>query len=157
MKFLNKSLFIISLATVSTFSYAGTYCDKQIGYCVDFPNSVTVKEATPQGNGRMFKLAHSNAYIMSSADYNTTSNGILTGVAYLKERQQFYHQYYRVTYELLKNNSYTVSGYDNRGIIFYETIKVKGNRNISIYFEYPTSDKAKMNNVIKQMQGSLRF
>lgn len=157
MKFLNKSLFIISLATVSTLSYANTYCNARFGFCVDYPNYLIPQPESDNGDGRRFKLAKSSANISASAGYNVSAYGNITGGQYLKEIQQDYRQNYKISYELLKNNSYTVSGYDNNGFIFYQSTKVKGDKHATVYFNYPVSDKAKMNNVIKQMQSSLRF
>ncbi len=64
---------------------------------------------------------------------------------------------YNVTYELMKGDTYTVSGYDKKGDIYYNVIKAKNGTTAQLHISYPKSERKKMDNIVKQMAGSFRL
>lgn len=148
------SLFIL-LSLMATVSYADEYCNTRFDYCVNYPTSLLKQSESDNRSGIQFKLKGSSASIMVYGGYNVGADDNLTAKQYLKMLQNQSNKYYQVTYELLKPNEYTVSGYDNLGNIFYSHTKADNKRNATVHFIYPKSDKSKMNNIIKQMKNSL--
>lgn len=147
------SIFLLLLMT--TVSYAGEYCNTRFDYCVDYPKTLIKHNESDNRSGAEFELKGSSASIMVYGGYNVGADDNLTAKQYLKMLQNQSHANYKVTYELLKGNNYTVSGYDNQGNIFYSHTKADNNKNATVHFIYPKSDKVKMDAIIKQMKSSL--
>lgn len=147
------SLLLLSLMT--TTSYANEYCNTRFDYCVNYPKTLIKQSESDNRSGVEFKLKGSSASIMVYGSYNVGADDNLTAKQYLKMVQRQSHTNHQITYELLKDNHYTVSGYDNQGNIFYRHTKADDDKNATVYFIYPKSDKSKMNGIIKQMKSSL--
>lgn len=147
-------LFIL-LSLMATVSYANEYCNTRFDYCVNYPKTLIKQSESDNRSGVGFKLAGSSASIMVYGGYNVGADDNLTAKQYLKMLQNQSNKDYQVTYELLKPNEYTVSGYDNQGNIFYRHTKADDDKNATVYFIYPKSDKSKMDGIIKQMKSSL--
>ncbi|MCG7657995.1 hypothetical protein [Wielerella bovis] len=147
------SLFLLFF--MATTSYADGYCNTRFDYCVNYPKTLIKQPESDNRSGTGFKLKGSSASIMVYGGYNVGADDNLTAKPYLNMLQRQSHSNYQVTYELLKDNDYTVSGYDKQGNIFYRHTKANDDRNTTVHFIYPKSDKSKMDGIIKQMKSSL--
>ena len=147
----------IALLSCSTWVNASTYCNPRFQFCVDYPSSLkTQYPESINGDGRIFKLVGSKADIRA---YGTHAPGVFydSDQQYLASLKSEYSKENSITYQKKKQNSYTISGYTSSGNIFYDHIVVKNREAIVVHFDYPVSEKDKMNEMIKQMSSSLRF
>ena len=147
----------VMLMSACVSAYASTYCNPRFDFCVDHPASLkTQYPESANGDGRVFKLSGSRADIRA---YGTNTPSVLhdSDQQYLASLKSSYAAKNSVTYERKKQNSYTVSGYTATGNIFYDHIVVKDGEAIVVHFDYPISEKKKMNAIIQQMASSLRF
>ena len=138
-------------------AHANTYCNPRFDFCVDHPASLkTQYPESDNGDGRVFKLPGSTADIRV---YGTNTPSVIhdSDQQYLDSLKSSYAVENSVTYERKKQNSYTVSGYTAAGNIFYNHTVVKDGEAIIVHFDYPISEKKKMNTIIKHMTSSLRF
>ena len=76
---------------------------------------------------------------------------------YLKEKQHRYKTDTTVTYELLKDNTYTVSGYRENGQVFYQVIKVDDGKEAVLHLNYAKNETGRMTKIVKQMARSFEL
>ena len=152
-----KMLFVLfCLLGSSQLAMARDYCNGRFAYCVDVPNQLTWLPEADNGDGRHFKLPNSNATILVFGS-NTPIVFFYTDSDYLKEKQHQYKAGMTVTYELLKDKTYTASGYRKDGQVFYHVIKVKDGQEAVLHLNYPESEKTKMTSIVKQMARSFKI
>lgn len=152
-----KMLFVLfCLLGSSQLAMARDYCNGRFAYCVDVPNKLTWLPEADNGDGRHFKLPNSNATILVFGS-NTPTVFFYTDSDYIKEKQHRYKTGMTVTYELLKDKTYTASGYRKDGQVFYHVIKVKDGQEAVLHLNYPESEKTKMTSIVKQMARSFEI
>lgn len=152
-----RRLFVLFyLLSSSQLAMALEYCNAKFAYCIDVPNQLKWLPEADNGDGRHFKLANSNADILVFGSY-TPIVFFYTDSDYLKEKQHQYKIGTTVTYELLKDNTYTVSGYRENGQVFYHIIKVDGGKEAVLHLNYPESEKGRMTKIVKQMARSFEL
>lgn len=145
----------IALLSCCVWANANTYCNARFDFCVDHPSSLkTQYPESANGDGRVFKLSGSQADIRV---YGTNTPSVLyeSDKKYLTSLKSEYAAENNVTYAHYTSNSYTVSGYNAAGNIFYDVIKVKNGQAVILHFDYPTSEKKRMAAIIKEMSSSL--
>ncbi|PKG36492.1 hypothetical protein [Psychrobacter sp. Sarcosine-3u-12] len=149
-------LFLFCILSSSHLAMARDYCNGRFAYCVDVPNQLQWLPEADNGDGRHFKLPNSNADILVFGS-NTPSVFFYTDSDYLKEKQHRYKTGMTVTYERLKDKTYTVSGYREDGQVFYHVIKVNNGQEVVLHLNYPESEKTKMTSIVKQMARSFKL
>ncbi|PNK61233.1 hypothetical protein [Psychrobacter sp. FDAARGOS_221] len=146
----------LSQLAVSQTALAKEYCNSRFDYCVDVPSQLKWMPESTNGDGRHFKLANSPAEILI---YGSHGPSVLdyTDQQYLAAQKRDYHANTVVTYERKKGSTYTVSGYDENGRIYYHVIKVKNGTQAQLAFNYPKSEKQKMDRIVGQMARSFKL
>ncbi len=121
---MKKTLFFLILCTFSQLAQAEYYCNTRFDYCVDVPSQLTWLPVSDNQGGRSFELVNSQANIFIWGSYEPIVFD-LTDKEFLQQQQHSYHAKNTVTYERMKGDTYTVSGYDKKGDIFYNVINEK--------------------------------
>ncbi len=147
---MKKTLFFLILCTFSQLAQAKPYCNTQFNYCFDVPIQLTWQ------GGRSFKLENSKSNIWIYGSYEP-SVFFLTDKEFLQQQKHSYHTENTVTYERMKGDTYTVSGYDKKGDIFYNVIKAKNGTTAQLQIIYPKSERKKMDSIVKQMARSFKL
>ncbi|WP_201593019.1 hypothetical protein [Psychrobacter sp. Pi2-51] len=152
-----KRLFILfCLLSSAQLAMALEYCNAKFAYCVDVPDQLKWLPEADNGDGRHFKLSNSNADILIFGSY-TPNVFFYTDSDYLKEKQHRYKTDTTVTYELLKDNTYTVSGYRENGQVFYHVIKVDDGKEAVLHLNYSKNETGRMTKIVKQMARSFEL
>ena len=133
---------------------AGKYCNSKYSYCVSYPNQLSAQRESDGGDGRHFTLKNSPSTIAVYAS-NTPSALSQTDSEYLKQLKSDAHQH-KIAYESLKGSRYAYSYLTPTGNIFYGWVIVKIGSDYHLEFEYPQSEKAAFDPIIKQMTQSLK-
>lgn len=149
-------LLLFCLLGSSQLAMARDYCNGRFAYCVDVPNQLKWLPEADNGDGRHFKLPNSNATILVFGSY-TPKIFFYTDSDYLKEKQHRYTTGMTVTYELLKDKTYTVSGYRKDGQIFYHIIKIDNGKEAVLHLNYPKNEKDRMTKIVQKMARSFEL
>ena len=133
---------------------AGQYCNARFNYCVSYPDTLHPQREADNGDGRHFTLPSSASSI---AVYAGNTPGVLgqTDAEFLKQLKSDTHQH-KVAYESFKGNRYAYSYLTPTGHIFYGWVIAKVGSDYHMEFEYPQSEKAAFDPIIKQMTQSLK-
>lgn len=146
----------LSQLGLSHAALAKDYCNVRFDYCVDVPSQLKWMPEPTNGDGRQFKLSNSAAEILTYGSYEPMVSDY-TDQQFLTTKKREYHANTVVTYERQKGNSYTVSGYDEGGRIYYHVIKVKEGTTAQLHLNYPKQDKQKMNSIVTKMARSFKL
>lgn len=138
---------------LSQTALAKEYCNVRFDYCVDVPSQLKWMPEPHNGDGRHFKLSNSPAEVLVYGSHEPVVSDY-TDQEFLAAKKREYHAKTTVTYELKKGNTYTVSGNDETGRIYYHVIKVKDGTTAQLHLNYPKSEKQKMNGIVTQMARS---
>jgi hypothetical protein len=107
------------------------YCNSRYNYCLDYPVFLIPQNESNNGDGRKFisdDLKTEMSIFGSNYPYSLNS--------YLSISSENKH----ITYKVVKNNWYVISGYEN-GLIFYQKTVLKDGVFKTFHLTYPKSIK----------------
>ncbi len=118
-----------------------TYYNHRYDYSIDYPKAVLFPQGeSDNGDGQKFLSKNADASLLVYASYNALEQPL----------EEIYREQSRggtpeepqkvVTYRVLKNNWFVVSGY-NSGRIFYQKTFLRDNQLKTFVFEYNESQK----------------
>ena len=118
-----------------------TYYNHRYDYSIDYPKDVLFPQGeSDNGDGQKFLSKNADASLLVYASYNALEQSL----------EEIYREQSRggtpeepqkvVTYRVLKNNWFVVSGY-NSGRIFYQKTFLRDNQLKTFVFEYNESQK----------------
>jgi hypothetical protein len=165
MKKLTSSIFLFlciittSMAQTNTMQ---TYCNHSYNFCMSYPASlVEPQPESPKGDGREFTAKQGGAKITTWG--NEAPSFAVEGVADFdpkEEVKKVYNQAMegkKITYKVLKDSWFVISGTAANGTIFYQKTMLKGVNFITVLLEYPESEKSTWNLQCGKVANSLKF
>lgn len=133
-----------------------TYYNKRFGYSISYPKDILYPQGeTDNGDGQKFLSKDADASLIVYGS-NDALNQSLQDL-YLEESRGGTHEKPTkvVTYKVLTNNWFVVSGYNSRKVFYQKTILNK-NQFKSFFFEYPESKKKIYDPITKHIAGSFK-
>ncbi len=121
-----------------------TYCNERFGFCVQRPAFLTPQPPPENGDGQEFRRGGARFIAFGSLQ-----------VLSLQETYGLAQKGLRVTYKQLRPDFFVVSGYKG-SIVVYQHTRVMGDAYVTLYFEYPASQKATYDALIKPTLDSLK-
>ncbi len=133
-----------------------TYYNHRYDYSIDYPKDVLFPQGeSDNGDGQVFLSKNTDARLLVYASYNALEQPL----------EEIYREQSRggtpeesqkvVTYRLLKNNWFVVSGY-NMGKVFYQKTILNNNELKTFVFEYNENQKSFYEPIIKRLVKSFK-
>jgi hypothetical protein len=128
-----------------------TYYNHRYGYSIDYPKTVLFPQGeSDNGDGQLFLSKNTDARLLVYGSHNVLEQSL----------EEIYREQSRggtsedpqkvVTYRVLKNNWFVVSGY-NAGKVFYQKTILHDNELKSFLFEYDENQKSVYEPIIKRL------
>ena len=118
-----------------------TYHNARFGYSIAYPGDILHPQGeSDNGDGQKLVSKNAEASLLVYGSNNALNQSLQE--LYLEEsrRGRDDNQTKIVTYKVLKNNWFVISGYNHRNIFYQKTI-LNNNQFKSFYFEYPESKR----------------
>src|SRR5262245_19487544 len=142
MRYLSPILSLILLAqTTFAANVYNTYHNPRFGYSIAYPKDILYPQGeSDNGDGQKFLSKDADAILIVYGSHNVFDQSLED--LYLEESRGGTHENPRkiVTYKVLKNNWFVISGF-NSGKVFYQKTILNNNQFKSFYFEYDKSKK----------------
>lgn len=157
MRYLFLVLSLVLLAqTVFADDVYHTYHNKRFGYSISYPKGILYPQGeADNGDGQKF--------LSKDADASLIVYGLNNGLN--QSLEDLYHEESRggmsdnpkkvVTYRVMKDNWFVISGY-NSGKVFYQKTILNKDQFMSFYIEYPESKKKIYDPVTKHIADSFK-
>jgi len=149
------SLFLLA-PTVFADDVYNTYNNLRFGYSIEYPISILYPQGeSDNGDGQKFLSKASDVSLTVYGTNNVLDQSLKnlyleeSGVEANKNTSRV------VTYKVLKNNWFVVSGF-NSGSVFYQKTIFNNNQFKSFYFEYPESKKTIYDPMVKHIASSFK-
>ncbi len=139
-------LLLIWLGSVAWAMGWSTYCNERFGFCIQRPAFMAPQPPPQNGDGQEFRLGSARLIAFGS-------NQVLS----LAETYRLAQKDLRVTYRVLRPEFFVVSGYKKGSMVVYHYTKATGGAYISVYLEYPVSQKKTYDPLIKPIVDSLKL
>jgi len=120
------------------------YCNERFGFCVQRPAFLTPQPPPENGDGMEFRQGGIRFIAFGSQK-----------VFSLPKTYELAQKGVRVTYKQLRPDFFVVSGYKGSFVVYHHT-RVMGDAYVTLYFEYPASQKAAYDPLIKPTVDSLK-
>lgn len=133
-----------------------TYHNTKFNYSITYPKDVLYPQGeSDNGDGQKFLSKNADASLTVYGSNNVLEQSLED--LYLEESRGGTYDNPKkvVTYKVLKNNWFVISGY-NSGKIFYQKTILNKNQFKSFYFEYSESKKKIYDPVTKQIASSFK-
>ncbi len=152
-------IFIIGLS-ITVFAgdvnkYAN-YHNQRFNYSIAYPKDILYPQGeSDDGDGQKFLSKDADASLIIYGSNNVLNQSLQD--LYLEESRGGTHDNPKkvVTYKVLKNNWFVISGY-NSGKIFYQKTILNKDQFKSFYFEYPASKKKIYDPITKHIASSFK-
>jgi hypothetical protein len=142
---------ILSSQTGFAADFYDTYVNHRYGYSIDYPKAILFPQGeSDNGDGQTFLSKNTDARLLVYGSYNALEQSL----------EEIYREQSRggtpeepqkvVTYRLLKNNWFVVSGY-HAGKIFYQKTIFHDNQLKTFLLEYDESRKNYYEPILKQL------
>lgn len=139
-----------------------SYCNSSYMFCMSYPQNLLVpQEESPKGDGREFLAKTGKAKITTWG--NEAPSYAIEGVSDFDkptEVKSVFEQAMegkKVSYKVLKNDWFVISGTDAEGNIFYQRTQLKGLTFITVLIAYPSTEKTIWDKECGKIAGSLKF
>lgn len=123
-----------------------TYCNERFAFCIQRPAFMAPQPPPQNGDGQEFRLGAARLIAFGS-------NQVLS----LPETYRLAQKDLQVTYRVLKPKLFVVSGYKKGSIVVYHYTKATEDAYISVYLEYPASQKKTYDPLIEPIVDSLKL
>lgn len=133
-----------------------TYFNHRYGYAIEYPKNVLFPQGeSDNGDGQVFLSKNTDARLLVYASYNALEQSLEE--IYREQSRGGTPEYPQkvVTYHLLKDNWFVVSGY-NRGKIFYQKTILHDNELKTFVFEYDEKQKSLYEPMLKRLAKSFK-
>lgn len=133
-----------------------TYHNPRFGYSIAYPKDILYPQGdSDNGDGQKFVSKNADASLIVYGSNNALNQSLQD--LYLEESRggTYENPAKVVTYRILKNNWFVVSGYNSRKVFYQKTILNK-NQFKSFYFEYPESKKNIYDLIIRHIASSFK-
>ena len=146
----------LALVVGSGAASAKIYGNARFGYFIDVPAAFSVADPEPEnGDGRVFHPADKSADLIVSGSWITEDNFAAEVAQY---KSLMVQDGWKLTYENKPNKTAAVYSAQKGGRIFYARMipSCGGKAHADYRLEYPVTDKAKYDGVIKTLNASLK-
>jgi hypothetical protein len=154
---LSLVLILVLLAqTVLADDVYHTYYNSRFGYSIAYPKNILYPQGESEnGDGQKFLSKDADASLIVYGSNNVLNESLED--LYFKESRGGMDENPKkiVTYKVLKNNWFVVSGY-NSGKVFYQKTILYKDQFISFHFEYPESKKNIFDPITKHIASSFK-
>jgi len=123
------------------------YCNARFGFCVQRPAFMVPQLPPENGDGQEFRRGAARLVVSGAHDVNVFT---LADLYKLAQKKML------VKYKALRPNFYVVSGLDG-DMVIYEYKRLENGVFYTLYLEYPLSQKATYDPLIKPMLDSFRI
>ncbi len=123
-----------------------SYCNARFGFCVQRPAFMAPQPPPQNGDGQEFRFGAARLIAFGS-----------TQALSLPETYRLAQKDLQVTYRVLKSELFVVSGYKKGSIVVYHYTRATQDAYISVYLEYPASQKKTYDPLIKPIVDSLKL
>jgi hypothetical protein len=149
------TLALLAQATLADDVYK-TYHNLRFGYSISYPKDILYpQDESDNGDGQKFLSKDADASLIVYGSHNVLGQSLKD--LYLEESRGGTHENPRkvITYRVLKNNWFVVSGY-NSGKVFCQKTILNNNQFKSFYFEYDESKKRIYDPITKHISSSFK-
>ncbi|MEA3492723.1 MAG: hypothetical protein U9R27_12605 [Campylobacterota bacterium] len=124
------------------------YCNARYGFCIQYPVDLGIAPAPTNNDGRRF---------YDDAGFSLSVYGSYNALSYsLREQMtEDKNNLDQVTYQVIKNGWYVVSGYKGADIIYKKTL-MRGDIFYHLYIQYPARYKNDYNNIVSKVSKSFK-
>lgn len=123
-----------------------TYCNERFAFCIQRPAFMLPQPPPQNGDGQEFRLGAARLIAFGSNQVQSLSE------TYRQAQKDL-----QVTYKVLKPGFFVVSGYKRGAMVVYHYTRVTEDAYISVYLEYPASQKKTYDSLIKPIVDSLKL
>ncbi len=124
------------------------YCNPRYGFCVDYPNNLTMKTAPDNDDGREFH--DSNGFQLIASGINNVLDDTLE-----TEMKSQSKDIGKITYQVKRKNWFVLSGHIASDIVYVKTYVGKGAIN-RLYIKYPAKMKMKYTDTVTKISQSFK-
>jgi len=141
-----KTIFVITLLTMTLHASYERYCNARFGFCVDVKRSWGKEPAPANNDGRSF--FDNEGFKMSVyGSYNALDQN-------LRAHQEGYRsELDQITYQPIKHNWYVLSGYKGSEIIYIKTF-LNNKTFYTLYIRYPKALQGRYNPIVSRLSKS---
>ncbi|MCU0391993.1 MAG: hypothetical protein MUE81_12810 [Thermoflexibacter sp.] len=144
-----KILFLIYCTpTYAQLNYE-TYCNSRFSYCIDYPTTLIPQGEAFNGDGQKFTSKDKKVILTVWGINDALDSGI-------KGSYAEYSKGNKITYKVLKNNWFIISGYTPKGNIFYQKTMLIDGVFKTFILEYPMTEKATYDKVCQRLLNSFK-
>lgn len=138
---------VISLSSFNASAANNEYCNNKYNYCLTYPD-VLIPQAEPDAHdGQKFLSKDKLSELSVWASYKLFPEDTI-------KTQYKYYEKSNITYKLIKNDYFIISGFEN-GKIFYQKTSLNKETFTSYRLLYPKSKKNEFNKIIKNLKVKL--
>jgi hypothetical protein len=156
MKYVIFSILLVFAQNVIGETVYKTYSNKRFEYSINYPKDILYPQGeADNGDGQKFLSKEADATLLVYGSHNINDQTI----------EERYREDSRggtadnptkvVSYRLLKENWFVVSGYLS-GNIFYQKTILNNNQFKTFYFEYPETKKKFYDPIVKRLSSSFK-
>lgn len=141
---------LLGLTSASGLTFS-TYCNERFGFCLEYPDSLLMQPPPDNGDGRIFKSKDGRVELRAYGSLNALSTTLRQ--EYLKASASSPTR--KVTYRLLKTDSFVVSGLEG-GKVFYQKTFWRSDVFTTMQITYPPSLKSQYDPVVSRIVRSFK-
>lgn len=145
---INFLILIYCTPTYAQLNYE-TYCNSRFSYCIDYPTTLIPQGEAFNGDGQKFTSKDKKATLTVWGINDALDSGI-------KGSFEEYRKDKKITYKVLKNNWFIISGYTPKGNIFYQKTMLIDGVFKTFILEYDISEKATYDKVCQRLLNSFK-
>jgi hypothetical protein len=151
---MNRFIFIIFfllplLATSQELK--GNYYNSKYDYSISYPDFLKGQGEADAGDGQKFFSADKLIKVIVWAQYDVLNEGLDGAMKYAKEKRT-------VTYKVVKNDFFVLSGFEGNNIFYRKTILSKDKGTVLTFeFIYPKAKAEMCNKYCSKIAQSLKF
>jgi len=134
-----------------------TYNNKRFEYSISYPNNILYPQGeADNGDGQKFISKQEDAILLVYGSHNIDDQTIKEHYQQNSQSKTEENPSKIVTYRVLKENWFVISGYVSGNLIFYQKTILNNDQFKTFYFEYPETQKNHYNSIVKHLSTSFR-
>lgn len=153
---LSFSFFYFSTQNAFADIFYKTYNNKRFEYSISYPKDILYPQGeAPNGDGQKFLSKEEDALLLVYGSHNIYDQTIKERYEENLQTNSEENQTKVITYRLLKENWFVISGYVS-GKIFYQKTILNNDQFKTFYIEYPETKKKYYDPIVKRLSTSFK-
>jgi hypothetical protein len=134
-----------------------TYNNKRFEYSISYPKDILYPQGEAEnGDGQKFLSKQGDTMLLVYGSHNIDEQTIKERYQQNSQSKPEENPSKIVTYRVLKENWFVVSGYVSGNLIFYQKTLLNNDQFKTFYFEYPETQKNLYDSIVKRLSTSFR-